>query len=420
MTTMTEHLPAIVDTDTLHTSDYWIAQGNNAVLPTYKRFPLVFERGQGVQLFDVDGKRYLDFVAGVAVNTLGHAHPDIVGTIQKQASQLMHCSNLYWTPQQIELAQKLTALAGMKAAFFCNSGAEAVEAALKLARRYYSRSNSDSPRTKIIAMLNGFHGRTMGSLSATGQLKYQDGFKPLIPDIVHVPFNDIDALKAVMDDKTAAVILEPIQGEGGVQPADVDYLKAVRELCNQNDTLLIFDEVQCGIGRTGKPFAWQQSGVKPDVMTLAKGLGAGFPIGALVVSDKCAQSLQPGEHGSTFGGNPLACSVALTVLKTLESADFLSHVEKRGTQLKTGLEALQDQYSDLVKDVRGQGLMLGLALKDSDNVAKLVSDCMKHGLLLVGAGSDVIRFVPPLIVSEAEIKEALGILDRSLESLRNS
>jgi len=418
MTSTTDQLPAVIDSHSIQSSDYWIAHGNTSVLPTYKRFPIVFERGQGVQLFDIEGNRYLDFVAGVAVNTLGHAHPSIVETITKQAGQLMHCSNLYWTRQQIELAQKLTYLAGMKAAFFCNSGAEAVEAALKLSRRHFSRSNPDSPRTKIIAMLNGFHGRTMGSLSATGQLKYQDGFKPLIPDIVHVPFNDIDALKAAMDDKTAAVILEPIQGEGGVKPADAEYLKAVRALCDQNETLLIFDEVQCGIGRTGKIFAWQQFGVQPDVMTLAKGLGAGFPIGALVVTEKCAQSLQPGEHGSTFGGNPLACSVALTVLEMLEKDTFLKNVSERGQQLQKGLEALQDQYSDLVKEVRGQGLMLGLALKESDNVAKLVADCMKRGLLLIGAGAEVIRFVPPLIVSEAEIKEALGIVNRSLETLR--
>ena len=415
-----DQLPAVIDSHSIQTSDYWIAHGNASVLPTYKRFPIVFERGQGVQLFDIEGKRYLDFVAGVAVNTLGHAHPRIVEAITKQASQLMHCSNLYWTRQQIELAQKLTYLAGMKAAFFCNSGAEAVEAALKLSRRHFSRSNSDSPRTKIIAMLNGFHGRTMGSLSATGQLKYQDGFKPLIPDIVHVPFNDIDALKAAMDDKTAAVILEPIQGEGGVKPADAEYLKSVRSLCDQNETLLIFDEVQCGIGRTGTIFAWQHYGVQPDAITLAKGLGAGFPIGALVVTEKCAQSLQPGEHGSTFGGNPLACSVALTVLETLEKDAFLKNVSERGQQLQKGLEALHDQYSDLVKEVRGQGLMLGLALKESDNVAKLVTECMKHGLLLIGAGADVIRFVPPLIVSEAEIKEALHIVDQSLEFLRNS
>jgi len=237
---------------------------------------------------------------------------------------------------------------------------------------------------------------------------------------VHVPFNDIDALKVAMDDKTAAVILEPIQGEGGVKSANAEYLKSVRSLCDQNETLLIFDEVQCGIGRTGTIFAWQQYGVQPDAITLAKGLGAGFPIGALVVTEKCAQSLQPGEHGSTFGGNPLACSVALTVLETLEKDAFLKNVSERGQQLQKGLEGLQDQYSDLVKEVRGQGLMLGLALKESDNVAKLVAECMKHGLLLIGAGADVIRFVPPLIVSEAEIKEALHIVDQSLEFLRNS
>jgi acetylornithine/N-succinyldiaminopimelate aminotransferase len=398
-------------------SDSLIERAQQVVMPTYKRFPIVFSEGKGVYLTDVEGKRYLDFVAGIAVNTLGHGHPRLVEAIASQAGQLMHCSNLYWTRPQIELAETLTCLAGMSTAFFCNSGAEAVEAALKLARKHQSRLNPDAPRTRIIAMTNSFHGRTFGALSATGQEKYHHGFEPLLPHVIHVPFNDLDALKAQIDERSAAVILEPLQGEGGIQPADVAYLKAVRELCDETGTLLIFDEVQSGVGRTGAYFAWQQSGVQPDIMALAKGLGGGFPIGAIVVSEKVAQSFQPGDHASTFGGNPLACTAALTVLTVLEEEHLLDNVKARGQQLCAGLERLQGQFPQLIGQVRGQGLMLGLVMTPPELVAKVVATCMAQGLLLVGAGADAIRFVPPLVVNATEIDEALAILEQALQTL---
>jgi acetylornithine/N-succinyldiaminopimelate aminotransferase len=392
-------------------ADSILAEGQAVVMNTYKRFPLVLTSGQGCTVTDANGKQYLDFVAGIAVNTLGHAHPKLVAAIAKQAGDMMHCSNLYWTEGQVSLAKQLTQAGQMARAFFCNSGAEAVEAALKLARKHHCLKSSESPRTQIIAMQNSFHGRTYGALSATGQMKYHNGFAPLLPDITHVPFNDLDALKAVISDKTAAVILEPIQGEGGVQPADANYLKAVRDLCDARGVLLIFDEVQSGIGRTGNFFAWQHSGVQPDMLTLAKGLGGGFPIGAMLAAKSVADSFEPGDHASTFGGNPLACAAAQAVLSVIGEENLLQNVQQRGEELTAGLKQLQIKYSAQIREVRGMGLMQGIALDVP--TAPIVSTCMEAGLLLVGAGADVIRFVPPLTVSSGDIQSALSILDEA-------
>ncbi len=384
-----------------------LVRAHTHVMDTYKRLPIVFESGEGCYLFDSEGKRYLDFVAGIAVNTIGHAHPQLVSAIASQAAHLMHCSNLYWTLSQIELAERLVYASGLKRAFFCNSGAEAVEAALKLARKFRTTTAGEDC-TGIIAMNNSFHGRTFGALSVTGQTRYHAGFTPLLPNVSHVAFNDIDALRAQMTPKTAAVILEPIQGEGGLRPADPNYLRAVRTLCDEMGVVLIFDEVQCGIGRTGTLFGFQQSGVKPDILVLAKGLGGGFPIGAILASER-VDAFTAGDHASTFGGNPMACMAAQTVLDVITDDQLLANVQARGEQLVAGLRELQSHFPQAITDVRGMGLMQGIEL--AIPVAPVVDACRERGLLLVGASTDVIRFVPPLIVRPDQIDAALAILN---------
>lgn len=388
----------------------FLARASASVMDTYKRVPVVFESGEGCYLRDTDGKRYLDFVAGIAVNTLGHAHPRLTEALSEQCGRLMHCSNLYWTESQVALAESLTLASGLSRAFFCNSGAEAVEAAIKLARKV--RTDAVGPDcTHIIAMTGSFHGRTYGALSVTGQSRYHAGFSPLLPDVTHVPFNDMDALRAHLLPRTAAIILEPIQGEGGIRPAEPDYLRAVRALCEETGVVLIFDEVQSGIGRTGTLFAFQQAGVRPDILVLAKGLGGGFPIGAILASER-VDAFTPGDHASTFGGNPLACTAAQTVLDLIEEEGLLSNVVERGKQLRKGLLTLQQRYPDAIRDVRGMGLMQGIEL--TSPAEPIVTECRRRGLLLVGAGANVIRFVPPLIVREEQVAEALNSLESAL------
>jgi acetylornithine/N-succinyldiaminopimelate aminotransferase len=391
-----------------------LTRAQASVMETYKRLPIVFESGEGCYLFDTDGKRYLDFVAGIAVNTLGHAHPLLVSAIASQAAHLMHCSNLYWTTAQIELAERLTHASGLSRAFFCNSGAEAVEAALKLARKART-STVGADCTELIAMNNSFHGRTFGALSVTGQTHYHQGFTPLLSGVSHVQFNDIDTLRAQISEKTAAIILEPIQGEGGLRPAHMDYLRAVRQLCDETGVVLIFDEVQCGVGRTGTLFGFQQNpyGVQPDILVLAKGLGGGFPIGAILASKK-VDAFVPGDHASTFGGNPMACMAAQTVLDVINDDQLLANVQARGEQLVSGLKELQRRYPSAITDVRGQGLMQGIEL--AVPVAPIVDACRDRGLLLVGASTNVIRFVPPLIVRADQIDTALAILNEAFQN----
>jgi len=386
---------------------------SNHVMQNYARFPLTLVKGEGAYVWDDQGNRYLDFVSGIAVNSLGHAHPALIKAISNQASTMLHCSNLYHIPNQITLANRLSALSGLDQAFFCNSGAEANEAAIKLARKFFF--DQGSPRRTVITATKSFHGRTLQTLTATGQDKVKLGFDPLPLGFLHVPLNDIEALEQTIDDKTAAILLEPLQGEGGVNLATTDYLQAVRKLCDKHGILLILDEIQTGIARCGHMFAYETSGILPDILTLAKGLGGGVPIGAMLASSKVAPSLSAGSHGTTFGGNPLSCAAALTVIDTIENEKLLMNVAARSKQLQTGLQALVNTY-DCLEDVRGYGLLLGLGA--SIEVAAIINACRENGLLILGAGPNVLRFLPALNISETEIEEGLALLNKSLEGLK--
>ncbi len=381
------------------------------LMNTYDRLPLSIIRGQGCHIYDAEGRSYLDCVGGIAVNALGYGHPDLIASIEQQARQLIHTSNLFYTEPQAELARYLVEQSFADKVFFGNSGAEANEAAIKLARKY-SHDQFGPGRSEILTMINSFHGRTMATLSATGQTKVQHGFEPLVPGFTYVPFNDIDALRANISEQTAAILIEPILGEGGVVVADIAYLKALRELCTQQNILLIFDEVQTGIGRTGTLFAYEQCGIHPDIMTLAKGLGGGIPIGACLATEKVAQAFSYGTHASTFGGNPLACSVALQVLKVLLENGELQRCQERGAYLRKGLLALQKQYP-FIKDVRGQGLLQGMEL--SIDGKPIVMACLAEGVIINCTMGRVLRFIPPLIISHAEIDELLTTLARVFE-----
>ncbi|MDX8395513.1 MAG: acetylornithine transaminase [Mariprofundaceae bacterium] len=380
------------------------------VMQTYARYPLTLIKGAGTRVWDDQNRCYLDFIAGVAVNTLGHAHPAMTQAISDQAATMLHCSNLFDIPQQEALAVQLCSLSGLDSAFFCNSGAEANEAAIKVARKFFHDQNSD--RRTIITATQSFHGRTMQTLTATGQDKVKIGFDPLPQGFKHVPLNDIDALIAAIDDQTAAVLLEPLQGEGGVNIANADYLQAVRKLCDEQGLLLMLDEVQTGVGRTGTMFAFEQADIQPDILTLAKGLGGGMAIGAMLASEKIAKSFGPGTHGSTFGGNPLACTAALTVLDVVQSENLLDNVQTQSARLKAGLEALCSQHENL-ESVRGEGLLLGVLC--SAEVAPIISQCRDHGLLVLPAGPNVLRMLPPLNVTSEEVDEALSILGQVLD-----
>lgn len=378
---------------------------------TYSRFPICFERGEGMYLYDIDGKKYLDFVAGIAVNSLGHANPKLGETIAKQAMTLIHCSNLYYTVPQIKLAEKLVEKTDFDKVFFCNSGAESVESALKLARKYAYMKRK--PGTEIIAMEHSFHGRTYGAVTATGQEKYQKGLGEMLPNIIHVPYNDFDALKAAVSEKTCAILMEVMQGEGGIIPADKEYLQNVRKLCDEKDILLMFDEVQTGVGRCGELFAYQVYGVAPDCLSTAKGLAGGVPIGAFMAKESAAKAFNPGDHASTFGGNPLATSCGLVVMNELFEGGLLENVKKNGQYLGEALKNLAKKHEKMVSDVRGMGFMWGMELKGE--AAPIIKKCIDAGLLLVGAGPNVIRFVPPLIASKEDIDEMAKILDKALE-----
>jgi predicted acetylornithine/succinylornithine family transaminase len=382
------------------------------LMQNYARFPLTLVKGEGSRVWDDTSKSYLDFVAGIAVNALGHAHPAMIKTIAEQASTMLHCSNLYFNPQQNALAAKLAALSDLDKTFFCNSGAEANEAAIKLARKYFH--DQGLSKYTVITAKQSFHGRTMQTIAATGQDKVKQGFAPLPTGFKHVPLNDIKALQAAIDDSTAAIMLEPLQGEGGVNLANIEYLEAVKALCDDKGLLLIFDEIQTGIGRCGAMFAFQKSGVNPDILTLAKGLGGGVPIGAMLATDKVAASLSAGSHGTTFGGNPMSCAVALTVLDVIEQEDLLNNVQARSEQLQTGLQALVDKHA-IFDAVKGDGLLLGL--QANIDVAPIVSACLDNGLLILMAGPQVLRFLPALNITEAEIEEGLSLLNKSIEGL---
>lgn len=394
-------------------SEEWIARSDKVIMKTYGRYPIVPVRGSGCELWDADGKRYLDFLAGVAVNNLGHCHPAVVKAIQEQAATLIHCSNYYHIPHQIELAEELTRRTFADQAFFCNSGAEANEAAIKLARKY-SRETFGPERFEIVTAADSFHGRTMATVSATGQEKVQRFFDPLLHGFKHVPFNDIAALTAAITPQTCAIMLEPIQGEGGVNIAPPTYFQAVRELCDAHNLLLIFDEVQTGLGRTGKLFAYEHFGMAPDIMTLAKALAGGAPIGAMLATNKIAASFSPGTHGSTFGGNPLMTAAALATVQVLGDETFLARATAMGAYLIDELEKLKGRFP-VILEVRGIGLMIGVNL--SIPGAEIVKKGHDKGVLLNVTRDTVLRLVPPLVVSKAEIDEMIAILSEILQEM---
>ena len=385
-----------------------LADSHKYCMNTYGRQPLVLVKGRGTKVFDSDGREYIDFVSGVAVCNLGHCHPRVVVALQKQAQRLMHVSNHYHNEPQINLAKALVQHSFADKVFFCNSGTEAVEAAIKLARRY-SREVLKQDRYELVTMRGSFHGRTMGALAATAQEKFHKGFEPVVPGFKYVPFNDIKAVEQAVNEHTCAVLVEPIQGEGGVNVPSDGYLKALRELCDKRGILLMFDEIQTGMGRTGRLFAYEHEGVVPDVAMLAKGLGAGMPIGALIATDKAAQALTPGTHGSTFGGNPLACAAALASLEALLEDDIIiPAVEQLGKHFLRGLDELKGKYP-FVKDVRGRGLLIGMEL---DVPGKdIVTACLKEGMLINCTMDTVLRFMPPLIITQEEIDKLIETLD---------
>ncbi|HPX60820.1 MAG TPA: acetylornithine transaminase [Deltaproteobacteria bacterium] len=385
----------------------WIEKSDKYIMKTYGRFPLVPVRGQGCRVWDADGKEYLDFLGGIAVNNLGHCHPGVVAAIQKQAAQMIHCSNLYQIPNQIELAELLCKNSFADKAFFCNSGAEANEAAIKLARKY-SRDKFGPERFEIITATDSFHGRTMATVSATGQEKVQRFFDPLLHGFKHVPFSDAAALEAAITPATCAVMLEPIQGESGVNVPSADYFQEVRRICDEYNLLLIFDEVQVGIGRTGKLFAYEHFGVRPDIMTLAKALAGGAPIGCLLAKDEFAESFTPGTHGSTFGGNPLVCAAAIATLHAILEDGILPRTVEMGAYLISRLEQLAEKYS-CVDAVRGIGLMVGMSLTIPG--AEIVNKGHQRGVLLNVVHDNVLRFVPPLVVEKADIDRMIELLD---------
>lgn len=394
-------------------SQAWIEKSDKYIMKTYGRYPIVPVKGEGCRLWDADGKEYLDFLGGVAVNNLGHCHPKVVAALQKQAAELIHCSNYYQIPQQIELAELLCSHSFADKAFFCNSGAEANEAAIKLARKY-SRDTYGPQRYEIITAADSFHGRTMATVSATGQEKVQRFFDPLLHGFTHVPFNDVAALEAAVTPNTCAIMLEPIQGEGGVNVPSAGYFQAVRELCDRHGLLLIFDEVQVGMGRTGTLFAYEHFGVTPDIMTLAKALAGGAPIGTMLAKDTFAAAFVPGTHGSTFGGNPLVCAAAIATIRTILEDGLLNRCEEIGEYLTGELEGLARKHS-CIKEVRGVGLMIGMSLTIPG--AEIVKKGHERGILLNVTHDTVLRFVPPLVVTKQEINAMIVILDEILSEL---
>ncbi len=392
------------------TNKDYMEKGQTYVMNTYGRFPLALVKGQGTYVWDANNKQYLDFVSGIAVCSLGHCNDELVAVIKEQANNLWHVSNLYWNQPQVDLAEKLVTASGLGQTFFCNSGAEANEAAIKLVRKYFYRKNQ-AGRYQIIAFKNSFHGRTTGALAATGQEKYHEGFKPLLDGFLYADYNDLASVEKLISEHTAAVIVEPIQGEGGIKPAELEFLRGLRSLCDQEGIILIFDEVQTGLGRTGRLFAYEHYGVKPDILTLAKALGGGIPIGAMLASDEIAAGFAPGDHASTFGGNPLVTAVANKVVDIIKPAEFLENVNKMGTLLA---EMLEDIMDSRVVGIRGRGLIIGVEFKTE--IKDLIALCVEKGLLLVGAGTHVVRFVPPLNVNEIEIKKAVGIFKEALKA----
>ncbi|MBS5838874.1 MULTISPECIES: aspartate aminotransferase family protein [Pseudomonas] len=393
------------------------ADFDQVMVPNYAPAAFIPVRGAGSRVWDQSGRELIDFAGGIAVNVLGHAHPALVGALTEQANNLWHVSNVFTNEPALRLAKKLVDSTFAERVFFCNSGAEANEAAFKLARRV-AHDRFGPEKYEIIAALNSFHGRTLFTVNVGGQSKYSDGFGPKITGITHVPFNDLDALKAAISDKTCAVVLEPVQGEGGVLPAEQAYLQGARDLCNQHNALLVFDEVQTGMGRTGELFAYMHYGVTPDILTSAKSLGGGFPIAAMLTTESLAKHLVVGTHGTTYGGNPLACAVGNAVIDVINTPEVLDGVKARHDQFKTRLEAIGQQYG-LFTQVRGLGLLLGCVLSDAwkGKAKDIFNAAEQEGLMILQAGPDVVRFAPSLVVDEADIKDGLDRFERAVQKL---
>lgn len=397
--------------NTMTCSKEYMDRAENAVLHTYNRFPVVLERGEGVRLYDLDGKEYLDFGAGIAVFALGYGNKAYNQALKDQVDKLIHTSNLFYNMPMTEAAEKLLKASGLSKVFFTNSGTEAIEGAIKAARKY-AWLRDGSTDHEIIAMKHSFHGRSLGALSVTGNAHYQEPFKPLIGGIRFADFNDLDSVKEQMTEKTCAIILEPVQGEGGIYPASREFLQGLRSLCDEKDILLILDEIQCGMGRTGSMFAYQDYEVEPDIMTTAKALGCGVPVGAFVLNEKTAQnSLVPGDHGTTYGGNPLACRAVSKVFDLFEEEKILEHVQKIAPYLEKKLDELVEKY-DFLTERRGKGLMQGVVVSGRP-VGETINKAIENGLFVLSAGTDVLRFVPPLIITEADIDEMAEKLERS-------
>lgn len=392
------------------TNEEIFAKDKSDYLPVFARYNIVLDHGDGPYVYDTKGKKYIDFLAGIAVNVVGHNYKPLVDAVSQQASKMIHCSNLYYTEVQVEASEKLKKLSGMDKVFFGNSGAEANEGAIKLARKY--ATNIDPEKIQIISALHSFHGRTLATLTATGQDHYHHGFGPLPAGFDYVPYNDIQALEAKMSDKTCAVMLEAIQGEGGVHVPDPDYLPKVRALCDKYNAVLIFDEVQCGMGRTGTFFGCQQFGVKPDIVTLAKGLAGGVPIGAFMATDKVANAFHAGDHGSTFGGNPLACAAACVVLDALIDGNLMENAKEIGAYLQSKFEEYKAKYPNLIKEVRGRGLILGMELTRPGR--EIANECLDYGAIINCTAGNVLRFVPPLNITKAHVDELISVLDKVL------
>ena len=395
------------------TTEEIIALEEEYIAPTYVRPPVVFDRGSGVYVYDLEGRRYLDFLGGIAVNSLGHGVPEIIGAVAQQTAKLMHVSNLYHTEPHVRLAKLLVDNAFPARVFFCNSGSESIEAALKFTRRWASDVGGEA-KHEIVTFENAFHGRTYGAVSATAQPKYHEGFKSMVPGMVYLPLNEIEPLEeAISEEKTAAVLVEPVQGEGGVNPSQVEFLQHLRKLCDERKVALIFDEIQCGLCRTGKLFAYQHHGIEPDVMTLAKPLAGGLPIGAVMMRPHIAEVLKPGMHGSTFGANPVACHVAHAVVGKMIEEGLADRALEMGGKLTEGLRALGQKHADM-KDVRGAGLLIGVEFEDK--VDGIMGACRDAGLILGTAGEKVLRCAPPLVIGQEHVDEALGIIGDMLDA----
>lgn len=380
-------------------------------LPTFKRFPIAFESGRGSRLIDADGKEYIDMLAGIAVCSVGHCHPDVVAAVQRQSEKLWHISNFFVSRPQVELSKKLVELSGLDRVFLTNSGAESVEGAIKVARKWAHKNGRGG---HIISMENSFHGRTLATI-ATGQSKYQQGFEPIPEGFSQIPFNDIDALRSALNDDVAAVILEAIQGEGGIRPVEAGYLEEVRRACDEAGVLLIVDEIQAGVGRTGKWFAWQHSGAKPDIMTLAKGMGDGFPVGAFLCNEKVSDAIDFGDHGTTFGGNPLACAAALATLAVIEQDELCKRAEEKGAWIEQYFNE-KAESADVIEEVRGKGLMLGVVLKTE--AMPLVKMLLEEGIVANATAGNVLRLVPPLNIPMEDLEKAVHQIDKCLLKLQ--